>query len=129
MKIVYLPLDERPCNYDYPQQIAQMSSSIELLAPPRSLLGQKKTPADRAGLKVWLLEKAAHCDAVIIAAEMLLYGGLVPSRLHAQVESQLLDSVDFINQLKLINPELRIYVGSLIMRTPSYSSNDVGGFP
>ncbi|MEI6285263.1 MAG: DUF4127 family protein [Bacillota bacterium] len=124
MKIVYLPLDERPCNYDYPQQIAQMSSSIELLAPPRSLLGQKKTPADRAGLKVWLLEKAAHCDAVIIAAEMLLYGGLVPSRLHAQVESQLLDSVDFINQLKLINPELRIYVGSLIMRTPSYSSND-----
>jgi len=124
MKIAYLPLDERPCNYDYPQQIAQMSSSIELLAPPRSLLGQKKTPADRAGLKDWLLEKIEYCDAVIIAAEMLLYGGLVPSRLHTQPESQLLDSVDFIRQLKQIKPELRIYVGSLIMRTPSYSSDD-----
>ena len=124
MKIAYLPLDERPCNYDYPQQIAQMNSSITLLVPPRALLGQKKIPADTVGLKSWLLENIEYYDAVIIAAEMLLYGGLVPSRLHTHPESQLLDSVDFIRQLKQIKPELRIYLGSLIMRTPSYSSDD-----
>ena len=48
MKIVYIPLDERPCNYAFAQQIAK-GSPIELAVPAMDLLGSKKTPTDTAG--------------------------------------------------------------------------------
>lgn len=42
MKTLLIPLDERPCNYQYPQMIAQTNHQIELIVPPQSLLGNKK---------------------------------------------------------------------------------------
>ena len=45
MKILYIPLDERPCNWAYPQMIARLSPEIELVVPPLDLLGQKKQAA------------------------------------------------------------------------------------
>lgn len=40
-KIVFVPLDERPCNLEYPQRLAEMTD-LELAAPPMSILGRKK---------------------------------------------------------------------------------------
>lgn len=51
-RIVYIPLDERACNYQFPQQLAQMAGSIRLLTPPESMMGYRKDPADCE----WLLE-------------------------------------------------------------------------
>ena len=44
-KIVYLPLDERPCNNTFCQFLAQNNNEINLVCPPLSILGLKKKPA------------------------------------------------------------------------------------
>ena len=36
-KIVFIPLDERPCNYIYPDYIGRMSG-LELSMPPKEIL-------------------------------------------------------------------------------------------
>ena len=43
-KIVLLPLDERPCNYDFPGRLFTHGSETKIVVPGR--LGNKKTPAD-----------------------------------------------------------------------------------
>ncbi len=42
MKVLYLPLDERPCNYHYPYDIAEANNKIEIIRPDLELLGLKK---------------------------------------------------------------------------------------
>ncbi len=48
-KIVFLPLDERPCNYLYPDYIGKISGSDVVLVP-RKLMGNFKQPADIEGI-------------------------------------------------------------------------------
>ena len=65
MKIVYIPLDERPCNYAFAQQIAK-GSPIELAVPAMDLLGSKKTPTDTAVLVDYLQKNCADADALVL---------------------------------------------------------------
>lgn len=123
MKIVYIPLDERPCNYAFAQQIAQ-STPVKLTVPEISMLGQKKTPADVNELVRFLKEQSADADACVLSLDMMLYGGIIPSRLHYLPEQVLMERLDTVRQLKRDNPSLKIFAFALIMRCPSYSSSD-----
>ena len=117
-------LDERPCNYNFPVQLAK-ETDFDLRLPPRALLGNKKTPSDNIeGLWQWLCEEAADCDAAIISVDTLLFSGIVPSRLHNQPTGLLLEKLNRLSQLKLNNPSMTLYAFNLIMRNPSYSSSD-----
>ena len=122
MKILYVPLDERPCNLKYPQVIAQLQPSLTLIAPQQSLLGQKKQPAPLELLWQWVESEIVDCDGAILSIEMLVYGGLLPSRLHHAPVEDLLQRVDRIRQLKQIKPDLFFLASNLIMRSPSYDS-------
>jgi hypothetical protein len=53
MKLLLLPLDDRPVTYVYPQMVAQ-AAGIETIAPPRKLMGSLTQPADPAKLMEWL---------------------------------------------------------------------------
>ena len=55
---------------------------------------------------------------------MLLYGGIVPSRLHNLSEEEIFSRADFIKTLKGNNPDLKIFAFSLVMRCPTYSIGD-----
>ena len=123
MKLVYIPLDERPCNYYFAQRIAQ-GSPIELNCPPRELLGDKKTPADVTALERFLLDNAKEADGFVLSLDMLLYGGILPSRLHCMSEDELTKRLSVIEKIKQINPDAKIYAFALIMRCPRYSSSD-----
>lgn len=122
-KILYLPLDERPCNYLFPQEIAA-ETPIEVLVPQQSLLGDKKSAANFDGLKAFLLANAAFAERCVVSLDMLLYGGIVPSRLHELPIGELRLRLDVLKELKKLNPKLKIYAFALIMRCPSYSSDD-----
>lgn len=123
MKIVYIPLDERPCNYAFAGQIAQ-GTPVQLAVPPIGMLGKKKTPADTAGLMEFLKAECADADACVLSLDMLLYGGIIPSRIHQLSEEELLRRLDMVRQLKQAQPKLKIFAFALIMRCPSYSSAD-----
>src|SRR5699024_3818371 len=124
MKIVYMPLDERPCNTIYPLEAVKTAKDIEVITPSIHILGRKKEPGNIKEIKNFLLEKANKVDAVVLSTEMLVYGGLVPSRLHHLQDTAIEEYKNTIYQLRKVNPDLKIYVSNLIVRTPRYSSND-----
>lgn len=123
LKIVFVPLDERPCNYQFPQMLAA-GTDFELVAPDMSLMGLKKTPADTDKLWEWLFQEAKQADGAILSLDTLVYGGIIPSRLHEMSVEQCSGILDRLKQLKQLNPKLKLYAFNLIMRCPKYSSSD-----
>lgn len=93
--IVFLPLDDRPCCWQFPQRLAQIAQ-VDLLLPTRALwCGEDKRQPERANpegekLLAWFkdalaLGSAANRDGaeapcLLAAVDALLYGGLVASR-------------------------------------------------
>lgn len=124
MRILYVPLDERPCNYRYPQMIATLAPEIELVVPDLALLGRKKTPAEIEPLWTWVWDTAPRCQVAILSVEMLVYGGLLPSRLHHDSDAVLRSRLQSFATLKQQNPQLLIFASNLIMRTPHYDSSE-----
>ncbi|MGI6360556.1 MAG: DUF4127 family protein [Acholeplasmatales bacterium] len=122
-KVVFLPLDERPCNYKFPFDIFR-NSNLNIRRPNKELMGDKKKPADFENIKKFLLNESKDADALIIAIDTLLYGGIIPSRLHCYKKEELLDRIEVIRKIKTQNPKIIIYAYHLIMRTPQYNSSD-----
>lgn len=121
-KIVMLPLDERPCNFNYPQMMPK--ANYELVLPPKEYMGDKKIPADTARLKKWLLENIEGADVCILSLDTLVYGGIVPSRLHHDSVETLIERARTVEELRKKNPSMKFYVFQLIMRCPNYSLSD-----
>ena len=122
MKTLLIPLDERPCNYYFPQMVAASQEKLELFVPPKELLGAKKEPANPDGIAAFLEENVEKCDNLVVSVDMLLYGGLIPSRLHHLTEEEARGRLQVLRLLKEKNPELKIYAFNCIMRAPSYDS-------
>lgn len=123
-RILFIPLDERPCNYLYPKEMAACREDVELIMPDPSLLSHKKEAAEIEKLWQFVEDNISHCDAFVLSVEMLFYGGLLPSRLH-HLDASLHESLLLrLKSLKANNRDCRFYAFQLIMRTPRYSSSD-----
>lgn len=122
-KIMLLPLDERPCNYDY---IAKMTgdTDFEIILPPKEILSKKKELGNISGIRKWLVQTAPLCYGAVISIDTLVYSGILPSRLHKTEPSELLSRLECLSMIKKDNPSLKIFAFSLIMRCPQYSSSD-----
>lgn len=120
-KIVMLTLDERPCNFDYPAMMPK--TDYELVLPPKNIMGDWKKPGNVELISEWVMKNAENADALVLSLDTLVYGGIVPSRLHMEKEEDLIKRVDIIKKLREINPEMKLFVFGLIMRCPSYSSD------
>ena len=53
-RILYVPLDERACNYDFPARLARLTRDTALLEPPAEWMGMKKRPADFDRIWDWI---------------------------------------------------------------------------
>jgi hypothetical protein len=124
MNIVYVPVDERPCNTEVVQRIAASSGMVNFSMPDKGLLGYKKKAADTGALWNWLKGAVVGADALILSIDMLIYGGLLPSRLHELTEDDFNQFMTKMRTLRTEHPELPIYAFNMIMRTPKYSSSD-----
>jgi len=124
MKTLILPLDERPCNYLFPQMIGSSNKEIQVIMPDKKILGDKKKAADTSQIEKFLTENITGCANIILSADMLVYGGLIPSRLHYLKKEDALHRLEIIKKLKSINPDVKIYAFNCIMRTPQYNSSD-----
>ena len=120
-KIVLLPLDERPCNYLFPQKLFS-HDDIEIALPKN--LGDKKISADLNEIDKFLTNECKDATGLIISLDTLLYGGLVPSRIHNEKEDTLKERLQILRDIRRENPSLIIYAFNIIMRCPNYSSSD-----
>lgn len=76
-----VPLDDRPANRLFVEQIARIGSpGTELKTAPRHLLGRLYTPGDCEAIAEWIEKRVQPGDTVFLCADMWLYGGLVASR-------------------------------------------------
>lgn len=124
-KLVLLPLDERPCTYLFPKTLASLASKdIDFVTIPHDKLGNKKIPAKFENVYEFLKESCKDASYLVVAIDTLLYGGIVPSRLHYLKEEELERRLYVLKELKKDNPKLKIFAYHLIMRCPTNSSDD-----
>lgn len=124
LKVLYVPLDERPCNATYPVKAATVAADIEIVDLPLTLMGRKKQAGNVEAIWAFVHENIEAVDYAVFSTEMLLYGGLLPSRLHHLTEKELAEYEQRLRQIKKTYPEKKLYFSNLIMRTPRYNSSD-----
>ena len=80
-RYLYIPLDERPCNYDFAYEIFN-DDFLNIQRVPFEYMGLKKKPGNIEKINDFLIKEAKNADGVVLSIDTLLYGGIVPSRLH-----------------------------------------------
>lgn len=118
--ILALPVDGRPVTCDQVALLAE-SAGWRLLLPPRDRLGRMRAPGDRDRLAAWLLDTAGEAAGLVLSIDMLVYGGLVPSRLSNESEEALAARLDVLRELRRRHPRLPIVAFAATMRI---SNND-----
>ena len=112
--IALLPLDNRPCNLQFPAQIAVIGGA-QIVAPPENGLGQFNQRADCDALRAWLND-LPEVSALIVSVDMLAYGGLVASRKTATDLETALARLQTIQQWRKSRPQTPIYAFNILMR-------------
>jgi hypothetical protein len=118
MRIAFVPLDDRPVTRDAFLAFAA-AAGFEVATPARDPLGWLKRPADVEALWAWVEQDGAGADVLIASAEMLIYGGLVPSRIGRESLDQCLGFVRRWREAKARAPRRRLYLTASNMRLPS----------
>ncbi len=111
----FIPLDDRPCTRDFALQLAAILGE-ELILPPDRCLGHFLQPGDPPAVGRWLLEQALSLDALVVAADMLAYGGLIASRSLARSLPEAMEGISTLRAAKTRNPRLHIYASTILMR-------------
>ncbi|MGC9317429.1 MAG: DUF4127 family protein [Armatimonadota bacterium] len=114
-RVIYVPLDDRPCNAKLPRLLARMVD-FELIMPPMDLLGGPGQPSQPTRIGEWLLEPRGRIDAAVLSLDMLAYGGLVPSRTMGVSAETALGRLDVLSRLREQLGEAAIYAFNVIMR-------------
>lgn len=121
-KILYVPLDERACNYSFPQKLAQMTDDIELLVPAYNDMGNLKTPANYNKIWEWIFKNAPECEYAILSVDTLVYGNIINSRTHHRTCAECQATLENFKKLKEINPNLKIHAFNLVARVAAYNN-------
>lgn len=113
---MFVPLDDRPPCLQWPRLMAPIASA-EMVTPPRDLLGGFTVPGNPSAIADWLRSRDWEAiDAVIVSLDMLVYGGLVASRVHQVEEGKALERLRVIEEIREAHPELPVYGFNIIMR-------------
>ncbi len=122
MKIAFIPIDNRPVCYTLAQQIAKMDNGLELLLPPREMLGDLHKIADVKRIFNWL-ENLQDVDKVVVSLDTIAYGGLVPSRRSSDSLGKIKKRIEKFKQI-LSEKNAEIYACSSIMRISNNNINE-----
>ena len=112
--LALLPLDNRPCNLQFPAQIAAIGAD-ELVAPSPALLGHFNQRGDCDALRAWLDDLPA-VSALIVSVDMLAYGGLVASRKTDTDLPTALARLQTLKAWRAAHPQTPIYAFNILMR-------------
>lgn len=122
-RILALPVDGRPVTRAQVQLTAQIAD-CELLCPDVEQLGFFREPADREQLCDWLWANAEAADGFILSLDMLVYGGLVPSRFIEDDTEALIERLQLLRQIRARYPHKPLYAFCATMRMSNNSENE-----
>ncbi|MBH9552612.1 DUF4127 family protein [Inhella gelatinilytica] len=98
--LIGLPVDGRPVVRAQVQQLVALAPGFELRCPAVQDLGNFRLPADRDDLAHWLRHQREQADAWVLSLDMLVYGGLIPSRFIDDDEATLRKRLALLGELK-----------------------------
>ncbi len=113
--IVMVPLDDRPANVYFPEQVGK-TAGMKIVTPPKWIIGSYTQPGDVKKVRKWLLDQATQADGFIISVSMTAYGGLIASRTGVLPLEEALEGVQVIRKLKELYPDKPVYVYDTIQR-------------
>ncbi|MEH7355974.1 DUF4127 family protein [Neobacillus drentensis] len=113
--VLLVPLDDRPANTYFPQQVGH-SAGVDVIVPPKEMIGYFTEPGNGEEISKWVLENADQADGFVISTSMLAYGGLVASRTGVKSLEDSLKDIQVIKKLKELYPEKPVYVFDTIQR-------------
>ncbi len=123
MRILFLPIDNRPVCYQLPKMIAEIHNGIQLVIPPKEYLGDLTKSADKEKLLNWFSENLTNdTNAVIISLDTIAYGGLIPSRRSTDSYDTIKKGLDKLKSI-LENSNAKVYAFSSIMRISNNNIN------
>lgn len=122
MRVLLIPVDGRPVTRDIAVEVAAVAG-VEVLVPPKEVLGFLKEPADLGAVQAWLAAHLPSADAVVVSLDLLGYGGLCPSRFGGITVEQVKERLAPVLGLKAKRPDLPVYAFSATMRIPAYNSD------
>ena len=112
--LALLPLDDRPCNLQFPAQIAAIGAD-DVATPPANLLGQFNQRGDCDALRAWL-DNLSDVSALIVSVDMLAYGGLVASRKTDTDLETARARLQTLRNWRATRPQTPIYAFNILMR-------------
>lgn len=116
--LMYVPQDNRPISFNQTAD-AVANTGLKVITPPENLLGNRENPKGHPQeLSQWAQDQAQNADVAVISSDAMLYGSLVASRQEDHNKEQVINNANSLINLKLANPNLKIYVFGSIMRTP-----------
>ncbi len=113
--VALLPLDSRPVCTQMPRMMAEIAG-VRFLMPPAENLGRFTQAGDYGALTAWLYRSSDEADALIVSADMLCYGGLVPSRESGVTVKDAMERLAILKRIKTSHPNLPIFLFAGIMR-------------
>jgi hypothetical protein len=122
--LLFVPHDNRPVSYQYTVDTVK-AAGFRILTPPDELLGSRHSSGNPEAIGGWIAQHLAEADAVVLSGDMLLYGGLVPSRKHHDSEEVIAARLNNLALVKKSRPEIKVYVFASIMRSPKFSAGGV----
>ncbi|WP_162146864.1 DUF4127 family protein [Acholeplasma granularum] len=115
-KVVYIPLDMRPCNTTWIKKFSQRGN-IELIHYPFDKTGTLLNPSNQKEMLEFILNESIDADYLLLSLDALTSGGLVQSRLGvANFKDSILQKDVFV-KIKNKNPNIKIYAFDTLMRT------------
>ncbi len=122
-RIAIIPIDNRPVCYVLPREIAEINGRYKVIMPNRKQLGSLKETADTEGLFEWL-EEVEGADYIIISADTLIYGGLIPSRRSCIGIEDIDRKLIRLRNILLSKSNSRVLMFSSIMRISNNNINE-----
>jgi Protein of unknown function (DUF4127) len=81
LTFVVVPLDDRPVTAQLPKLLGAIAGA-KVVEPPQAMLGNYLKPGDPDAIARWLQDEApADASAYIVSSDMVVYGGLIASRI------------------------------------------------
>lgn len=118
MKIVVVPIDDRPCHTTLVQSALEGYQAIEALYPSKNILGHFMKSGDTKSISNFIEKATVDADALVVSIDALLFGGLVQARTsESEIDFDAYrDLLQSIHKAKKQNSTLKIYAYSVIMR-------------
>lgn len=126
--IIFIPIDNRPVTYLLADEIAGIDKNLKLFLPERNFLGGlfKRASADK--ILDWLKNVPSSASLIILSLDTIAYGGLISSRRcndgFCDIKNRLDKLKENLIERKKINPDIKIFAFSSIMRISNNNNNE-----